>query len=96
MVASLATNRFEDRLAELGMVTLEERRHQQDMAQVFRLVHGHDKVDPGQWFIQVNSVRMTRWAADPLNLAAGRSRLDLHRNFFLCVLLNIGMRSRRI
>ncbi len=39
MVASLATNRFEDRLAELGMVTLEERRHQQDMAQVFQLVH---------------------------------------------------------
>ena len=82
MVAGLATTRYEDRLAELGMVTLEERRHQQDMAQVFRLIHGHDKVDPGQWFTQVNSERMTRRAADPLNLAAGHSRLDLRLNFF--------------
>ncbi len=90
MVAGLATNRYEDRLAELGMVTLEERRHQQDMAQVFRLIHGHDKVDPGQWFTQVNSERMTRRAADPLNLAAGRSRLDLRRKFFHSALLNTG------
>ncbi len=64
------------------MVTLEERRHQQDMAQVFRLLHGHDRVDPRQWFTHVSNERVTRQAADPLNLTASRSRLDLRRNFF--------------
>ena len=82
MVAGLAATDYEARLAELGMVTLEERRHQQDMAQVYRIVHGHDRVDPCQWFTKVNDERVTRRAADPLNLVAGRSRLDLRRNFF--------------
>ena len=67
---------------ELGMVTLEERRHQADMTQVFRIVHGYDNVNAAQCFTGLNSERVTRRAADPLNLTQYRSRLDLRRNFF--------------
>ncbi len=82
MVAGLTSTTYEGRLKELGMVTLEERRHQADMTQVFRIVHGYDNVNAAQWFTGLNSERVTRRAADPLNLAQGRSRLDLRRNFF--------------
>ena len=47
MVSGLQGTPYEERLAELGMVSLAERRHQTDMAQVYRMVHGHDNVDPG-------------------------------------------------
>ncbi len=60
MVAGLTATEYEDRLAELDMVTLEERKHQQEMALVYRIVHGHDRVDPGQWFTHVSSERVTR------------------------------------
>ena len=52
------------------------------MAQVFRVIHGYDRVDPGKWFTQVNNERVTRRGADPLRLAVGLSRPDLRQNFF--------------
>ena len=64
MVVGLAASRYEDRLEELEIVTLEERQHQQDLAQVYRLVNDHDKVGPGQGFNQINNQRLTRRAAD--------------------------------
>ena len=83
MVAGLAARSYETRLEELGMLTLEERRHQSDMVQTFKMIRGFDAVDPGQWFDHVNSSeRMTRGVADPLNLKQKRARLELRRNFF--------------
>jgi hypothetical protein len=32
------------------MTTLEERRHQLDMSQTFKILQGHDKVEKEQWF----------------------------------------------
>ncbi len=82
-VTGLAGRSYEERLGELGMVTLEERRHQADMAQVYKILHGKDRVDPASWFeMAASRERMTRRAADPLNLAAKHCRLDMRRNFF--------------
>ena len=50
MVSWLASNDYNDRLAELGMETLEERRHRMDMAQVYKIVAGKDKVKSETWF----------------------------------------------
>ena len=65
------------------MFSLEERRHQADMIQVYNIVHGHDHVDGSHWFRHVSGdIHMTRSAGDSLNLVQSRSRLDLRRNFF--------------
>ncbi len=83
MVSGLSGSSYEDRLAELGMVTLAERRHQTDMVQVFKIVNGFDRVEAGTWFNHVNPGNIiTRSAADPLNIAKPRGRLDLRLNFF--------------
>jgi hypothetical protein len=69
MVSGLKGKTYEERLVELGLTTLEERRHQMDMLQTFKIVKGHDRVDSTMWFQKVDtSVRTTRSAADPLNL----------------------------
>ena len=46
MISGLASNDYNDRLAELYkacMETLEEKRHRMDMAQVYKIVTGKDK-----------------------------------------------------
>ncbi len=82
MVSGLQGRTYEDRLEELGMVTLEERRHQTDMAQVFKIVHGFDAVNKDTWFSALPSDRVTRAAADPLNFKRGLCRQDIRRHFF--------------
>ncbi len=83
MVTGLEGQTYEERLAELGMFSLAERRHQADMIQVFKIVHGYDHVDSAHWFKHVSGdIHSTRATRDSLNLAQSRSRLDLRRNFF--------------
>ena len=83
MVSGLAAKTYEGRLGELSMFTLAERRHQTDMVQVYKILHCHDRVEASQWFNHTYTAdRLTRRAADPLNLVRGRCRLDLRRNFF--------------
>ena len=74
---------YEEQLAELEMVTLQERRHQIDMIQTYKILKGVDKVEVGTWFEMVaNTGRATRAAADPLNIRIPAPRLELRRNFF--------------
>jgi hypothetical protein len=73
----------EDRLKELGLTTLEERRHQADMAQTYKIVKEKDMVNKETWFKSVTETgRATRSAADPLNLRPQQSRLEIRRHFF--------------
>jgi hypothetical protein len=81
MVSGLNGRTYEERLEELNMVTLEERRHQTDMAQVFKIVHGIDDVNKGSWFKAQQGDRVTR-ATDPLNFMGTLNRLDIRRHFF--------------
>ena len=83
MISGLASNDYHERLAELGMETLEERRHRMDMAQVYKIVTGKDKVNSGTWFTMArDGQRLTRGNAHPLSLKQQRSRLEVRRNFF--------------
>jgi hypothetical protein len=55
------------RLKELGLTTLEERRHQADMVQTYKIVTGKDRVNRNSetWFTSVTeSGRPTRNTAD--------------------------------
>jgi ribonucleases P/MRP protein subunit RPP40 len=81
MVSGLASREYEDRLAELGLTTLEERRHQADMHQVYKIVHGKDHVE-GLLELASTGERVTRFTTDPWSLKIPAGRLEIRRNFF--------------
>jgi hypothetical protein len=68
MVPGLAGKTYEERSAELGLETLEERRDQADMALVHKIMHGKGKLDHSCWFEKAaDGQRATRNSTDPLN-----------------------------
>ena len=83
MVTGLKGATYEDRLAELGMTTLEERRHQADMAMTHKILTKKVGGEPAEWFtLAGEAVRVTRTASDPLNVRIKHGRLDVRSNFF--------------
>ena len=67
----------------MHMETLEERRHQMDMAQVHKILTGRDRVDAERLLTLANSHgRNTRAAADTRCLRQNPGRLEVRRNFF--------------
>ncbi len=83
IVSGLKGATYEEKLEELEMLTLKQRRHQADMVQVFKILHGHDNVDKGQWFNMACAwgVR-TRLATGVLNLAKPSCNTEIRANFF--------------
>jgi hypothetical protein len=83
MVSGLKSNIYEERLRELNLPTLLERRHQADMAMVHKILHGKGGLDHTTWFEKAeDGLRATRSTADPYNLRVKHGRLDPRRNFF--------------
>jgi ribonuclease P/MRP protein subunit RPP40 len=80
MASGLKAVTYEEKLKELGLTTLEERRHQADMTQVYKILTKKDMVKSETWFLSVNNVE--RSTADPLNLRIQPARLEMRRNFF--------------
>ena len=70
MVSGLRCKTYEDRLTELKLMSLEMRRHKYDLVQVFKIIHGYDKVDRETWFNLAGAApaRVTRGTSDPLNI----------------------------
>jgi ribonucleases P/MRP protein subunit RPP40 len=81
MIAGLPNGTYEEKCAEIGLETLEERRNIQDMAQIFKMIRGNEKLTRTQMFNHVDGAR-TRQDADELNLKQGNSRLEIRKNFF--------------
>jgi ribonuclease P/MRP protein subunit RPP40 len=83
MVSGLKGKTYIERLKELGLLTLEERRHQPDIVQTYKIVTGKAMVNSETWFKSVTVTgRATRSAADPLNMRPQACRLETRRNFF--------------
>jgi len=59
-VTGLTGRTYLERLAELGLTTLEERRAETDMVQTFKILKGIDDVDEKQWFERQDHTRVTR------------------------------------
>ena len=70
---------YEDRLKTLGLPSLEYRRERSDMIQVYKIMHGIDKVDKDKFFT-VNRYSATR--GHSLKLFKKRSRLLVRANSF--------------
>ena len=67
MVSGLKSADYEGRLKELGITTLEERRHQADMLYVYKVLTGREDVDKCQWFtMATEAARTTRAASHKL------------------------------
>ena len=57
-MSGLKSDDYSERLAELGLSTLEERRLQAGMAMVHKIMCGRGSMDQSQWFERAaNSVR---------------------------------------
>jgi hypothetical protein len=61
---------YSERLKELGLTTMEERRHQLDMVQVYKIVNGVGGVNSEQWFKMAENARETK-RTDPTNILFG-------------------------
>jgi hypothetical protein len=83
MVSGLSGTTYEEKLIELNLTTLEERRHQADMLQVYKILTEKDRVDKRTWFQMAGEgPARTRQAAGAMNLYKPRTRLDVRSNFF--------------
>ncbi len=85
MVSGLRGVTYEERLEELEMTMLEERRHRADMLQVFKILTGKDNVHKSTWFKMASegTARM-RQAAGILNLVKPpRTRLEVRQQLLL-------------
>ena len=80
MVSGLRAKDYEGRLQELGLTTLEERRHQADMHLMYKILHGKD--DQSLFRLAAEGPQLTRNAAGPLNVRANHGRLEVRSNFF--------------
>ena len=87
MVSNLKGRTYEERLAELGMVTLETRRQRGDMIQTFKIMSGADKVKADTWFnlsstVEREGAAQTRCITGHLNIQERWASSELRRNFF--------------
>jgi hypothetical protein len=83
MISGLKGKSYEEKLLELDLPTLEERRQHADMVQTFKIVKRIDRVDHSIWFqLTAEGVRTTRSADCPHDLRQMAARLEVRRNFF--------------
>ena len=59
-VSGLKGNTYEQRLLELGLPSLQDKRREINMVQTYKIVNKIDGDDPDQWFTRADSRRSTR------------------------------------
>ena len=83
MVKGLRSNNYIDRLKELGLPSLAERRTRGDCIQVWKYQHGISPYSPGLLqFAGDEEHRLTRHTYEKLNLMKSKSRLDVRKYSF--------------
>ena len=84
MISGLRGQSYEEKLNELGMLSLKDRRVQFDMVQTYKIVHEVDRVKKADWFqfVEARGERATRFSEDPLNILPKRSNTEVRRKFF--------------
>ena len=79
LVKSIRHLSYEERLRALGLTSLEYRRERADMIQVYKIMHGIDKIDKDKFFT-MHTYAATR--GHSLKLFKRRSRLLVRANSF--------------
>ena len=70
---------YQERLIKLNLYSLHYRRERGDMIQVFKILHGIDRIDPEYFFVKSQNQR-TR--GHQFKLFCTRCRLNVRSNFF--------------
>ena len=83
-ITCLKGKTYHEKLAEIGMMTLETRRTFLELVETFKIINGHTKTNRPEIFelIMDNPRRQTRSSDCPVNIIIKRSNLDIRRNFF--------------
>ena len=90
MIVGLTGRTYEDKLSELNLTSLSDRRIKFDLVQTYKILNGIDRVSPDIWFKTVEqNNRLTRITSYSKNLVAVRSRTDIRKNFFSNRVVNL-------
>ena len=83
-VCNLVGNTYEERLQELGMTTLQDRRLYLDLIEVYKIVNCISCPDPRIFFTLTgeNTRRHTRFTSYQKNIIQQRANLDIRKHFF--------------
>ena len=87
MVAGLRGRTYEEKLREVGLTTLHDRRVRGDMIQTFKILNHVDQVNTNTWFSRAGErdregATNTRHSMDTTQLVEGQSRTQIRRSFF--------------
>jgi hypothetical protein len=83
MVNGMAGKTYEEKLAEIGLDSLSDRRTEADLVQIYKIIHGHSSVNKSYWFeMATRTVNVTRLAADELCVKIPFARTDKRKNFY--------------
>ena len=83
MVVGLRSSSYADKLKEVGLTTLADRRVRGDVIQVWKYLHGYTPYNPTMLRPSSSQhTKLTGHTEQPFNLARRNSRLDIRKNFF--------------
>ena len=84
MCSCLKGNNYEEKLREVKLMSLEDRRTRADMILTWKILNKKIDVDETTWFtrLNANNTRETRLTHSGLNLSVPRTSLEIRRNFF--------------
>ncbi len=90
MMVGLKGITYEEKCAEINLVPLRVRRLHADLIQVYKIVHGHDKLKESDLFQRVSDRNgpATRLRTDTLNFKIPRARLDVRKYSFAARVVN--------
>ena len=74
LIPELRDLRYEERLKECGLTTIETRRLREDQIEVFKILNGYENID-SKFIFEINKSKITR--GDNFTLVKKQSRLDV-------------------
>ena len=90
LISGLKGANYEEKLAELGKLSLEKRRKRFDIIQTYKILSRIDQVDSIKWFrpVGTNAKRLTSTTAYCKNLIPSRYKTEMRHNFFFNRVVN--------
>ncbi len=79
LIPGLRDLRYEKRLKECGLTTLDTRLLRRDKIEVFKILNGHENIDPNIFF-KIKTGKLTR--GHDFTLVKGQNRLDFGKYSF--------------
>ena len=86
MVSGLTGKSYEEKLREINLTSLIDRRARGDLIQTWKIIHGKDDIDKEMFFKLVpepeNRRINTRFSSGKLNIIKPRANTEIRKNFF--------------